>query len=187
MSDLRLHLGSGSIKLPLFVNIDHSESHHPDICMNVLFLYEKFPEGSASICFCCHMFEHLRPDDEAPHFLRQCFRVLKSGGTLRLVVPDLKFVTTKYLRGETLRDLLVDETKRYTGNYDTAAARFHYWISESSFEHKFAYDFETLKLMLWDAGFTDVRQMPFGHSDFPELRNLDRFRAESGCYECKKP
>ena len=43
-----------------------------------------------------HFLEHLR-DPEARSFLRECMRVLKPGGILRLVVPNLEDIARDYL------------------------------------------------------------------------------------------
>lgn len=183
---LKLHIGCGPVHLDGWVNIDICNPT-ADLILDACLLDSHFKEGCADACFASHVFEHLETDVCAPMFLKQCFRVLKPGGVLRLVVPDLKTLATKYLRGENLRDVLIDETKRYTGLHDTAAARFHYWCAESSFQHKMTYDFETLKIMLSEAGFVNIKQCPFGVSEHIELRGLDRFKAESVSVEGTKP
>ncbi len=184
MKETLIHSGCGPIILPGWINVD-IVNPAADIIADACHLDQHFKEGCASLCFSCHCIEHV-PCERVPEFLRQCFRVLKTRGTLRLVLPDLKHVATKYLRGENLRDILVDGTQRFTGIHDTAAARFHYWMSDA-FEHKMSYDFETLKILLNDAGFVGIRQMPFGHSDIPQLRGLDRFPTESMAVESSKP
>jgi SAM-dependent methyltransferase len=44
-----------------------------------------------------HVLEHI-DRDAAPKFLAECFRVLKPGGILRVVVPDLEQLVQDYLR-----------------------------------------------------------------------------------------
>jgi predicted SAM-dependent methyltransferase len=44
-----------------------------------------------------HVLEHLTPD-AAESMLRECARVLKPGGVLRVVVPDLEGIAREYLR-----------------------------------------------------------------------------------------
>ncbi len=44
-----------------------------------------------------HVLEHI-PRDKAPGFLRECLRVLRPGGILRVVVPDLETIARLYLR-----------------------------------------------------------------------------------------
>jgi SAM-dependent methyltransferase len=42
-----------------------------------------------------HLLEHI-DQEYAPTFLKECYRVLKSGGILRVVVPDLQKIIVRY-------------------------------------------------------------------------------------------
>jgi predicted SAM-dependent methyltransferase len=55
-----------------------------------------FPDRSIDACYCSHVLEHLRPDD-AGRALAELFRVLRPGGVVRIVVPDLRRVAEQYL------------------------------------------------------------------------------------------
>lgn len=55
-----------------------------------------FSEGTVDLVYSCHMFEHLRPQ-QTETFLKECHRVLKPNGVLRLVVPDLRKLVEVYL------------------------------------------------------------------------------------------
>jgi len=52
-----------------------------------------FPENSVKSIFCEHFIEHLDYKEEVP-FLTECYRVLRVGGVIRIIVPDAE----KYLR-----------------------------------------------------------------------------------------
>jgi predicted SAM-dependent methyltransferase len=54
-----------------------------------------FPDGSVAMLFTEHFLEHLNSESEVPAFLTECNLVLRSGGTMRIVVLDL----AKYVRG----------------------------------------------------------------------------------------
>ena len=54
--------------------------------------------GTVDAIYSSHMLEHLEPND-ALSVLRECYRALRPGGTLRIVVPDLKFIVRAYLEG----------------------------------------------------------------------------------------
>lgn len=54
--------------------------------------------GSVDAIYSSHMIEHLTRD-EGERFLRECYRVLRPGGNIRVVVPDLEGVVRKYLEG----------------------------------------------------------------------------------------
>ena len=55
-----------------------------------------FPDRTFDCVYHSHVFEHIDRDDALP-FLKECFRVLKPGGVLRVVVPDLEVLTRNYL------------------------------------------------------------------------------------------
>ena len=55
-----------------------------------------FPDASVDVVYHSHVLEHLDRED-APGFLRECRRVLKPGGFLRVVVPDLEQLARRYV------------------------------------------------------------------------------------------
>jgi len=55
-----------------------------------------FAEQSFDVVYHSHLLEHL-PREAAPDFLRECRRVLKPGGILRVVVPDLEELARTYI------------------------------------------------------------------------------------------
>jgi len=61
-------------------------------------ILERLPLGdeSCTLVYHSHVLEHL-PRWQAPHFLRECFRVLRPGGVLRVVIPDLEVICRLYL------------------------------------------------------------------------------------------
>lgn len=56
-----------------------------------------FEDESIDFIYSSHFLEHLTPE-QAVFVLRVCKRVLKSGGILRLVVPDLENICKEYLK-----------------------------------------------------------------------------------------
>lgn len=55
--------------------------------------------GSVDVVYSCHMFEHL-DTEEASVFLQEARRVLRSGGIIRLAVPDLRKPVQQYIESE---------------------------------------------------------------------------------------
>lgn len=51
----------------------------------------------AEVVYSSHFLEHI-PRRRVPGFLAECFRVLKPGGRIRLVLPDLEELCREYLR-----------------------------------------------------------------------------------------
>ncbi len=52
--------------------------------------------AAADACYASHLLEHLRRQD-ALALIKECFRVLKSGGVIRIAVPDLEAIVRRYL------------------------------------------------------------------------------------------
>lgn len=61
-------------------------------------LLEQLPliDNSSDTVYSSHFLEHI-PHDLVISFLRECFRITKSGGKLRLVLPDLEELCSVYL------------------------------------------------------------------------------------------
>jgi predicted SAM-dependent methyltransferase len=90
-----LNLGCGGCFHRDWVNVDFVSSDPAVIKHD---LREKLPFGdsSFSVVYHSHVLEHL-PRRAAPGFIRECHRVLKPGGILRVVVPDLEGIARLYL------------------------------------------------------------------------------------------
>jgi hypothetical protein len=73
-----------------------------------------FPDNHFDVVYHSHVLEHFaRKDGEA--FLRECFRVTKPGGTIRVAVPDLEGIVREYL---TQLDAAMAGNDHHTANYD---------------------------------------------------------------------
>lgn len=179
---MNLHLGSGPIILPNFINVDSAYFWNPDVCMDYLKMDQKWDENSADTIYSCHSIEHLEWPAGVQTFMAQAFRVLKPSGVMRLVVPDFRKVALKYVEGEDLKDLFGGE---HFYGIDCAATRFLYFCRE--WQHTVIFDYPLLHLLLTEAGFTNIRQMPFSVSDTPILNGLDRYPSESISVEASKP
>jgi predicted SAM-dependent methyltransferase len=91
-----LNLGCGTRFHRDWTNLDFT-STDPSIISCNLRAGIPFPEGSFEVVYHSHVLEHFsRP--EAVAFLRECRRVLKKGGIIRIVVPDLESLARTYLQ-----------------------------------------------------------------------------------------
>jgi SAM-dependent methyltransferase len=55
-----------------------------------------YPDQFFDVCYSSHVLEHLKPL-EADSFLLECWRILRPGGIVRIVVPDLEGIVRIYL------------------------------------------------------------------------------------------
>ncbi len=110
----KLNFGCGHRYAQGWVNIDfHSE--HPEVKRVNLLRRLPFADGAFDVVYSSHVLEHFAPAT-AEALLRECHRVLKPGGILRTVLPDLEIACREYVR-------LLDEVKT-----SEAARRRYEWI-----------------------------------------------------------
>ena len=105
--------------------------------------------GGVDLIHASHFLEHLSYD-EGLRFLKECRRVLKPGGTLRLAVPDAQLLQGKKAIDA---DWLVQFGEINAGVARAATAQQRLWalLHEG---HQASYDWETLQVQLRQAGLT---------------------------------
>ena len=141
------------------------------------------PPDSVDVIFSSHMLEHLWPD-QAQFILEECHRVLKPGGALRLIVPDLEVITRAYVEKDH-HHLRTDSTTPIADAYMEELA-FHTPPKGGVLErmvrrglrtedggHKWMYDGESLAHRCRNAGFIEVRRVTYGEGRDQEAAQLD--------------
>jgi SAM-dependent methyltransferase len=91
-----LNLGCGSRFHPDWDNLDFFPAS-PQVRPHDLRKGIPFSDGTFDVVYHSHLLEHFSKQS-APAFLRECHRVLKPGGTLRVAVPDLERIVREYLK-----------------------------------------------------------------------------------------
>lgn len=104
-----------------------------------------FANESVDLIYSSHFVEHLTYD-EAKAFFIECKRVMKPDATMRVIVPDLQLLTSKYSDG-TLHDY--DQINIESSQNPTDGAKLWNLIFNG---HKAAYDFATIKKLVEDLG-----------------------------------
>lgn len=90
-----LNLGCGHRFHPDWTNVDLVSTGEGVIAHN-LTQGLPFPDASFDVVYHSHVLEHF-PKTEAEFFMRECCRVLRPHGVLRVVVPDLEQIAKTYL------------------------------------------------------------------------------------------
>lgn len=134
-----------------------------------------FPDESLDYIFAEHMIEHIayRPGQR---MLRQCLRVLRPGGVLRLATPDLARLIAIY-RGDAGPDgdhYLEHAFERWLKGRPHAHPAFLINHNLRAWGHLFVYDEDLLTRALIDAGYDDVTRCAMGESSHADLRNMER-------------
>ena len=90
-----INIGCGDVFHPAWINLDVLP-----VSAGVRRLDARrplpFADGTVDAVYHSHVLEHLT-SEEAELFLRECFRVLRPGGVVRVVVPDLAGIARAYL------------------------------------------------------------------------------------------
>lgn len=167
-NEKKLHIGCGQVKLAGWINID--ESLNPGITDLELDITKGLPydDNYCSLIHHEHFLEHLSAT-AGLNFLKECYRVLKSGGVMRIAMPSLDLIIEKsYLGNWKDQDWLkLPEYQFIQTRAEMLNISFRWW------GHQWLYDREELHRRLREAGFTIIRDIEWGNSDIPELRNLE--------------
>jgi predicted SAM-dependent methyltransferase len=94
-----LNLGCGRRFHTSWVNVDIAP-HDPSVTAADVSQSIPFPDQHFDVVYHSHVIEHIRAND-VQRFLRECRRVLKRGGIMRVATPDLERLCAAYL--DTLR------------------------------------------------------------------------------------
>ncbi|MBK9495667.1 MAG: hypothetical protein BWZ07_02297 [Alphaproteobacteria bacterium ADurb.BinA280] len=169
MSGLKISLGSGGVRFQGWTHVDADPQWQPDVTAD-LSQPLPFPDACADFLQSEDFIGQLSID-QADAFFRDCHRVLRAGGVMRLLTPDLAQLVAMYQQRDfRLRDLWEREVgiplrTRTLGELVHKAITF---AQQQSF-----YDEETLRALLEPIGFV-VKRVGYQQSDFVELQGLDQ-------------
>ena len=111
-----LNVGCGNRFHRDWTNVDHI-AHSPDIIVYDITRGLPFDDDVFDVVYHSHIIEHL-PPHRGRVLMDECFRVLRPGGIIRVVAPDLEFACRLYLR--TLEDLSEQDNPRHREHYEWA-------------------------------------------------------------------
>lgn len=163
--NLKVNIGFGPLKHIGWTNLDcHLSLKQDELACD---LRRRWPLRSASAryIFSEHVFEHFAHPEEIMNVLRECHRVLKPGGVLRIIVPDAEKYLLAYVHDDT------DFVTQVGGPSASKLSVVNGMMRENGF-HKYAYDYEELSRTLKSAGFSNVVRSKLKASANPEL-NID--------------
>jgi predicted SAM-dependent methyltransferase len=116
----KLNIGCGSTYHPDWVNLDVSPVL-PDVQKVNINKGLPFSTESVDVCYSSHVLEHLDTKG-ASSLIGECFRVLKHGGAVRLVLPDLEAIAREYLR---ILESLSSGDSKHESDYDWIMLEFY--------------------------------------------------------------
>lgn len=212
-SPLRLNLGSGQMGPESWVNLDRSPSmllrnlprtkaalrrmgvineHQaldwgPHIVRWDVTKGLPLEPGSVDAVYSSHFFEHIHLAD-AENVLRECFRVMRPGGVIRLALPDAQAYAEELLEaGEDETGAAGRHYHARLGSHPEAAPR---GLGKLLFKlggslHRWQPTRGLVRSMLSEAGFSEITDRKFKEGDLPDL-DLIETRQESFFTEARR-
>ncbi len=138
------------------------------------------PSDTVSPVYSSHMLEHL-DRTEAGMFLLEVNRVDKSGGTLRLVLPDLSKAIARYNQNQDA-DTFVESTLMCIPNTRNFLQRLRMAVIGNR-HHLWMYDGKSISRLLDKNGFKKIQILASGETTLSDYEPLDlNERADESVY-----
>ncbi|WP_067616591.1 class I SAM-dependent methyltransferase [Dissulfuribacter thermophilus] len=152
---MKLHIGCGKKYLPGYKHLDIIDYDHVDYVCDAKRL-KMIDDETVSEIYACHILEHFKRN-EVLEVLKEWHRVLVPNGLIRISVPDFEAIVAEYLVNGDLNRLqgLLFGGQTYDYNF-----------------HHVAFDFTSLKSLLNEAGFYEIKKydwknfLPEGYDDY---------------------
>lgn len=152
------------------------------------------PSGDYDIVFCSHMLEHI------PHFriektIAEFNRIMKTGGTLRILVPSLKKAAEAYVNNDVS---FFNTSKHYSDHLGIGGSFLRVMISPGNqtlaisremdeilggYAHLYSFDFVMMKILLEKWGYTNIKESKPGESSIDELKIFQHLSSNSKIYD----
>ena len=151
-----------------------------------------FKECSIDAVYSSHVLEHIDRQD-APRFLKEIFRVLKPHGIIRIVVPNLHYLCTEYIKNynkciednnsiifhDNFVEKLIEQSVRKECSGTSKQKKFRRKIENLIFgdarkrgeTHQWMYDQFNLKNTLLEASFQEIKVHSFLTSDIADWQS----------------
>jgi predicted SAM-dependent methyltransferase len=176
----KLQLGCGRNILEGWLNTDLCPCHEEVVFLDAS---QPFPIGDETFDFVFseHLIEHLTVS-QGRSMLRECCRILRPGGAIRVATPDLRKIVGLLDPGPSNmeRTYLEWSTRNYVPWAPVPDAVYVVNNFFRDWGHQFIYDEATLRYQLHDAGFVEVHGCRYSESETPELRGVETHAAATG-------
>lgn len=166
----KLNLGCGANILRGWLNVDFDPVSAEVVYLDATARFP-LPDGAFDFVFSEHMIEHVSYA-QAEHMLRECFRVMKGGGRIRISTPDLKFLVDLYASDKSpVQEEYVRKTAEESGVKAVDTHIINRFVRE--WGHQFIYDEKALRIALEEAGFKEIERCALNESRLQALRNVE--------------
>lgn len=158
---------------------------NPDIIIHDVRKTLPFPDNSMNAIYSSHLLEHLHLEN-AKALLKECYRVLKPNGVLRIVVPDLKDIVLKYLEESNsssivIRECAANNLNKRLNSYPPGLPKKNlfykiYTWTKNYHTHKWQYDSYSLQKYLVNTGFRLVEEKKIYQSKINGIKIIEEER-----------
>jgi predicted SAM-dependent methyltransferase len=218
---IKLNLGCGSVRPIGWINTDSSlnaniqkipfigksfaKLFNPVEYKSENFVYMnlnkkwRYNDNSIDIVYASHLFEHLTLKS-TDLFLKEANRVLKPGGVIRIVVPDLLQIAKKYIAEYEQNSFEAESTKfimwainmHREGQYGNVGIFKKLILEWQGYphQHKYMYDDKSLTFKVKQYGFQQIKIKSYGESEYiNEIKDVEGSKESylSVYLEAKKP
>lgn len=155
---------------------DYTQEEYCSLLKNHTFIYHNlkygipFDNNSIDYLYSSHVLEHFFWTD-AEQLVKEAYRVLKTGGIFRVCVPNLEYAVALYNKGEKKEALSYFFNQSKVDNYSY---------------HRYMYDYELLKELLSQAGFSKIKRYSCQEGSTPDIDILDHLPQETLYVEAYK-
>lgn len=170
-----LHIGAYRSHIPGWLETDIEPVDPGTVYLDAT---QPFPVASETFAYIYteHMIEHV-PFADGLSMLKECRRVLKADGVLRVATPNLAFILSLYSNPDADRRSYINWVAKtcMLGGSDakvTTASVIN--IAFHSWGHQFLYDSETLESALRRAGFRKIDRLKYNESTHENLRGIEK-------------
>ena len=168
-----LQIGSGSANKNGWLNSD-VKRHTPETFVLDATQHFPLPDDFFDYVYAEHIIEHIEYH-EGCFMLRECRRVLKSGGVVRIVTPSISFLLGLFStdRSAVQDSYLNWSVKNYVHPSLPPLPAFTFNLFVRAWGHRFIYDRDALRRAFSEAGFSDITECKLGESEHPFLHKLE--------------
>jgi predicted SAM-dependent methyltransferase len=170
----KLHIGCGQNQPKDWLNCDLYPLANNIIHLNATEIFP-FENEAFSYVFSEHMIEHI-PYEGGAFMLKECCRVLKKGGKIRISTPNLQSFINLYTNDKTdLQNNYISwNTEQFipTAPYPDDTFVINNYVR--AWGHQFIYDEKTLRKAMEIAGFTNVVSRALNESENPVFIGLEK-------------
>jgi len=184
---IKINLCGGPSKIDEYINVDISPNS--DIILDLEKELLPFEDNSVDELICISAINYFSVQ-RGFEIIKDVFRVLKPRGIVRFATQDLRILAEKYLNRdqEFFNQKLANGHDRFPGiSFADKFSQWFYGFETGGKRCKYVYDFETLRILFENAGFTQIEEKKYLESRIKNIKKIDNRPEQMFFLEAIKP